>query len=46
MAAKKKKKKLSKKDEFEYFEVDLWVTNLNTTEIGIYRIQRYISTIG
>ena len=41
MAAKNKKKKLSKKDEFEYFEVDLWVTNLNTTEIGIYQHSRH-----
>ena len=41
MAAKGKSKKLSKKDRFHYFEVDLWVTNLNTTEIGIYQHSRH-----
>ena len=41
MATKGKTKKLSKKDRYLYFEVDLWVTNLNTTEIGIYQHSRH-----
>ena len=33
------------KTEYEEFEVNLWVTNLNSAEIGIYQHSRNLSLI-